>query len=303
VSADPDSLYAFRNNLVVTASAGTGKTFRLVALYSLLSLGLTSRGQRDATEASDPVVPSRIAATTFSRAAAAEIRERVERVLRAVAQDEFDASTLAYRAIFEMRAQATRSSSISSRSMRDRAEAALADLPHALIDTLHGLAGRIVRSSALDLGLSPGFAILDDEGARASTEAVVEEVLSQALARGEPGATLLLDAGGGLSATRLRVAALLDRADEEGVAISELACTDFVPAAREWMDKLVGLCRALCDPPSKVFAEPASAVLHLAAKWPVENDEELMAAALEALFKPRRPARPSGAEEAFFWFI
>src|SRR5260370_42200066 len=117
-------------------------------------------------------------------------------------------------AVVDAGAQKTRSPPIASNAMRARARAALEDLPYALIDTLHGLAGRIVRALALDLGMTPEYAVLDEEKARASVDAATEEVLSAAIARGERAAIDLLDAAGGLSMTRLRVAELLDRADE-----------------------------------------------------------------------------------------
>src|SRR3712207_3524065 len=66
-------IFAFRRNVVVAASAGTGKTHRLTALYVLLALGLTSMGAPDDRSAAEPVTPDRIVATTFSRAAAREI--------------------------------------------------------------------------------------------------------------------------------------------------------------------------------------------------------------------------------------
>lgn len=76
------TIYAFCRNVVVAASAGTGKTYRLTALYVLLALGFTSMGQGDERTPAPPIGPERIVATTFSRAAAAEIASRVERALR-----------------------------------------------------------------------------------------------------------------------------------------------------------------------------------------------------------------------------
>ena len=63
-------LYAFRRNVVLVASAGTGKTHALVGvlIHALLGVSELQRG---------PLDPARIAATTFSRKAAAEIRERL----------------------------------------------------------------------------------------------------------------------------------------------------------------------------------------------------------------------------------
>ena len=78
-------IFAFRRNVVVAASAGTGKTHRLTALYVLLSLGLTSMGQADDRTPAQPITPDRIVATTFSRAAAIEIARRIERALTALA--------------------------------------------------------------------------------------------------------------------------------------------------------------------------------------------------------------------------
>jgi ATP-dependent helicase/nuclease subunit A len=301
-----DDLYAFRTNLVVTASAGTGKTFRLVSLYALLALGLTSKGQSDDDRAAAPVPPSRIAATTFSRAAAAEIRERVERVLHSIARAKDDAATRPYLAVLAKRAEQTRSASLASRTMRDRAESALGELPHALIDTLHGLAGRLLRGSAFELGFSPGFEVLADEAARTSTDATVDDVLSRALERGDRGAVALLDAGGGLSMVRRRVGELLERADEEGVMPGELACTAFEPVARAWMERLGDVAGALAAERSKTFGEPAAAVAAAVQTWLRNTDaaprralEEQLVSAFEPLFTRRSPARPEAAELAF----
>src|SRR5262245_46019055 len=67
-SPHQEDLYAMPRNLVLAASAGTGKTHALVGVIVHLLLGARAGG---------PVHPSRIVATTFSRKAAAEIRTRV----------------------------------------------------------------------------------------------------------------------------------------------------------------------------------------------------------------------------------
>ena len=194
MSAADESLFAFRTNMVVTASAGTGKTFRLVTLYVLLTLGLSSKGQRDEDEPAPPIAPARIGATTFSRAAAAEIRERVERVLRAVANASHDGATAPYLTVLESRAKKTRSPLLASSVMRERARAAVDDLPHALIDTLHGLAGRVVRACALDLGITPAYGVLRGDGAHVDRRGDRRRPFDGALARGSVGRRLV-DAG------------------------------------------------------------------------------------------------------------
>jgi ATP-dependent helicase/nuclease subunit A len=306
LSTTDESLFAFRTNMVVTASAGTGKTFRLVTLYALLTLGLTSKGARDDDEAAPPVAPSRIAATTFSRAAAAEIRERVQRVLAAVASGSDDPKILPYLRVLESRAQRTRSPSIVSSAIRERAGAALEDLPHALIDTLHGLAGRLVRASALDLGIAPSYRVLDEDAARASVDLATEEVLSSALARRDRAPIDLLDAGSGLAMTRRRVAELLDRADEEGVGLDELSCADFAETATTWMGRLRDLCDGLVADGSKTLAEPALGAGAALRRWfegpRAAVSEADLCDAFVPLFERRSPARPSPAEAAFLAF-
>jgi hypothetical protein len=57
LSAIDATIFAFRRNVVVAASAGTGKTHRLTALYLLLTLGLTSMGQADERSPAPPGRP------------------------------------------------------------------------------------------------------------------------------------------------------------------------------------------------------------------------------------------------------
>ncbi|HEY3594476.1 MAG TPA: UvrD-helicase domain-containing protein [Polyangiaceae bacterium] len=298
-----DRLYAFRANLMIAASAGTGKTFRLASLYVLLALGLTSMGEDDDALAAAPLSPARIAATTFSRAAAAEIRERVERVLGAVASGEFSDATAAYRDVLAARVRKIDGPDLASNAMRERATTALRDLPNALIDTLHGLAARQVRASALELGVSPAFEILDEQDARISTEAAIEDVLSAALAEGEPAAMDLLDAGGGLGPMRARIADFLDRIDEEGAELNDLDLPDHASSARQMGRELHQLCTALVAAQSKSFGEHAAAATVALSRWEDGAVEAAdLSGALTPLFGVRSPSRPLPIEEAFTQF-
>ena len=60
------SLPGLERNAVIAASAGTGKTQMLTGIYLAYALGICNDGKKVSSE--------RIVATTFSRAAAAEIR-------------------------------------------------------------------------------------------------------------------------------------------------------------------------------------------------------------------------------------
>jgi ATP-dependent helicase/nuclease subunit A len=226
-----ETIFAFRRNVIVAASAGTGKTFRLVSLYALLTLGITSMGRRDDREAAPPISPELIGATTFSRSAAAEIRVRVERLLGAVATATFPRDLEAYARVLARRAERTGQPAIDSDVMRERARIALSRLPHALVDTLHGLAASIIRSSAFEIGMAPNFGVVDEDEGRRELALSVDEALTAALERGDRGARNLLEAAGGLARAREQIARLLERLDEEGLSIGELEVRDATPDA------------------------------------------------------------------------
>ena len=113
---DPD------HNVVLEASAGTGKTSVLVTRY----VNLLTRG----------VDPANILAITFTRKAAAEMRERIIRELRRAAeQSTFDRARWA--------------------AIRDR----LADIQ---ISTIDAFCLSLLREFPLEADLDPGFGMADE---------------------------------------------------------------------------------------------------------------------------------------------
>ena len=239
------TIFAFRRNVVVAASAGTGKTHRLTALYLLLTLGLTSMGQADDSAPAPPVSPDRLVATTFSRAAALEVSLRAERALDELAG--WDGSTPpAFDAVLRARAAAL-GRPLEIREIRHRAADALARFPAAKIDTLHGVAGRIVKRYALAIGLGPGARVLDEEEAQSLGDLAVDEALSAALVAGGERAYAargLLASTGGVSAARRRILRLVDRLDEEGLAPRDLAFADHVTQTRAQAARLARVAQA-----------------------------------------------------------
>ncbi|HEY4104379.1 MAG TPA: UvrD-helicase domain-containing protein, partial [Polyangiaceae bacterium] len=157
------SVPGLERNAVIAASAGTGKTQTLTSIYLCFALGLEDTGR--------PLSCERIAATTFSRAAAAEIRERLELRLRSLSSDQ---SRDPLRALAE-------SHGVSQRDLKERVAVTLRALPSATIDTLHGLALRLLRRHALELGLSESFVVLDEDQALTDAERVIDDTLSDAL--------------------------------------------------------------------------------------------------------------------------
>ncbi|WP_437666001.1 UvrD-helicase domain-containing protein [Sorangium sp. So ce1182] len=264
--AEGDALiYAFRRNVVVAASAGTGKTHRLTALYVLLTLGLTSLGRPDARAAAPPVSPDRIVATTFSRAAAREIAHRIERSLREIARWDGEAS-IPFADILRARQAAVGAGSgaaLPAAELRKRAEEALARLPAARIDTLHGVAKQIVDRHAIALGLSPAARILDEEEAQALSDLAVDEALSRALAEGgerAEAARALVAATGSVEAARSEVTRLLDRLDEDGLTPRRLALSDHAAEGRALSRELHRLAAESAALGSAAFREPAAAL-------------------------------------------
>jgi ATP-dependent helicase/nuclease subunit A len=161
-----------RNHVVLEASAGTGKTSVLVARYvNLLKAGID---------------PSNILAITFTRKAAAEMRERILHELRAAAANsEIDRARWV--------------------ELRDR----VGDIA---ISTIDAFCLSLLREFPLEADLDPGFDMADET----EVPRLIEEALDRALrtlthlAPTEPEIALVF-AQLGMSRTREGLASLLDR--------------------------------------------------------------------------------------------
>ena len=177
VTADPDrDARDFatdpRHNVVLEASAGTGKTSVLVWRFiNLLKAG---------------VDPGNILAITFTRKAAAEMRERIIRELKdAAARSEFD---------------------------RARWNEIRGRLDEIGISTIDAFCLSLLREFPLEADLDPGFDMADET----EVPRLVEEALDRSLrifaglAKAEPDVALVL-AQLGVSRTREGLASLLER--------------------------------------------------------------------------------------------
>ncbi len=257
-------------NAVVAASAGTGKTYFLTNSFVARVLGLAA-GAR-------PVSAERIVATTFSRAAALELRKRIEEKLVELADKGRAAldPALAERAL-EL--------GLAERTLIERAQRGLSELPGSLIDTLHGVAAWVLRRHALELDIVPNFNILDEQQASADVEALIEDALAAALEAGveeKRAALALIDSCRGLENTQAALGWLLERLDDDGLVADELGLGEEGRHARELARELARICASIAADAPSALTEPALALASLlAATAPAHGD---LSDALAVLF-------------------
>jgi len=243
VLLDPDQLYAFPKNLVLAASAGTGKTHALVGVVIQLLVGdrPPARGRGRA----QPLDPSRIVATTFSRKAAAEIRARVAHELDRLAHAP---ATSPY--VGSLRGAAADGRPLGDEDLRIRARRALGRLPTARFGTLHSFATGIVRAHAVELGLGPGFDLANEADARARADEAIARALEVRLATGPDDVRALADAAGGVDRLVVQLRRILTQLEEDGRPARDLAVPTTDAAAIEHaMKQLVEHAEALVSAP------------------------------------------------------
>jgi len=296
-----ETLYAFRRNLFVAASAGTGKTHRLTSLYALLTLGLTSMGETDPRRFAAPILPTRIVATTFSRAAATEIQERVEHLLVDFARGEPPPS---FAEIIAARL-ANANERPNDETLRRRATLALDALPRARIDTVHGVAHSLVRTYALDIGVPPNARIEDEDEAREIAGAAIDAAMASAL-EGAPetkeAARALLRAAGGLEWLREACRTLFDRMDEDGLETGAITVPNHEERVAEEVAELRRVARGCAEGSSS--RDLASASRDFLTMWggasvpAMTPDTERV---LETLFSVRKPtaSKATSADHEF----
>jgi ATP-dependent helicase/nuclease subunit A len=123
-------------NVIVTASAGTGKTTLLVERLVHLLL-----------RAGDPISLTDIVALTFMEKAAHEMKMRLRTRLQRLAAEPREAADI---------------TTLSAWQVRARANMALAEIDRSQIGTIHSFAAHLIRLYPVEAGVDPGF--ITDEG-------------------------------------------------------------------------------------------------------------------------------------------
>lgn len=273
-------LYAMPRNLVLAASAGTGKTHALVGVVVHLLVGGREGGAVD---------PSRIVATTFSRKAASEIRARVTSEVERLAVD--PASSVYAAGLREVMG-----ARVTDADLGKRAKKALARLPHARFGTLHSFATGIVQRYAVELGLGPGFELATEADARARTDDAIARALERRLAESPEVLRALAEAAGGIDRLVVSLRRVLVHLEEDGRSARDLRIDPNDGAIVEaQMRELLVHARAISAHPA---AEAAAR--ELASAWDAGDEQRIedAAAALTAL-----PARGKKTPELESFFV
>lgn len=288
--SDAARLFAFRRNAVITASAGTGKTFTLTGVTVHLLLGATELGEGSLRA---PLDPARLVATTFSRKAAAEIRARVASELERLS-DPTSAVGSPYFATLEEVVTGAGLEPWRAEHVALRARRALERLGRAEIGTLHGLARSVVARYALEAGFRRAPEIASEDEDIDARERAVEAALGAAFAADPSAARRLADTAGGTDALVSALSDTLASLVEEGAPPDALVIDD--RDARRIGESLEALSSAALALDSDRFAED---VARFGAARRI-GDAEGALAALASLIERDRPRKRSDAEEAFF---
>ncbi|MEX1048599.1 MAG: UvrD-helicase domain-containing protein [Akkermansiaceae bacterium] len=143
-------------NLLILASAGSGKTFQLGNRV----IGLVAGG----------VAPERIVALTFTRKAAGEFADSVLTKLAKLAVDEVDAAEL------------RKDLALPEADFGEALERVVRALPRCTLGTMDGFFSKVVRGFQYELGLTGGkFDLLEGPRAEAAADEILAAILGEAL--------------------------------------------------------------------------------------------------------------------------
>src|SRR6478735_2269518 len=185
-------------NILVEAGAGSGKTQMLA--------------NRMAAGVADGVYQvEHMAAVTFTRKAASELRGRFHLAL-------------------EARLASARKARAPEEQVR-RLQAALSNLERFFAGTIHSFCARLLRERPVESGVSPGFTELDEVQDLELRQRVWRDFISSARAAGDPDVAALLEADIKPKDLDSAFATICDNDDVEFVPGDE-ACPDTKPAAK-----------------------------------------------------------------------
>lgn len=194
---------------LVEAGAGSGKTTKLVDRITALLL----QGKAEIHQ---------IAAVTFTRKAAAELRERLQQRLE------------------------TEAVKADSPAAREKMRASLADIGQAFIGTIHSFCARMLRERPVESGLDPDFKEIEDAEAALSLETSWQDFVSEAFLRNDETLKKLYEFG--IEAKELKDLYLrLCQFRDVEAFVQDRAKPDLSYAQKE-LQKFLGVIRNLMPP-------------------------------------------------------
>jgi ATP-dependent helicase/nuclease subunit A len=192
--------------LLVEAAAGTGKTASLVGrMVELIATGRCEIG--------------RLAAVTFTRKAAAELRGRFS-------------------------ARLERETRASTGERGARLAGALANVERCFIGTIHSFCARLLRERPIEAGVDPGFEEIDEAADAVLRERAWEEFGAELFAAGDPRVVRLADIGIHLGQLKDSFQTFASYPDVEEWPAPEVRLGDLVPV-RQALERYLARIRAL----------------------------------------------------------
>lgn len=219
--------FALDENLVLAASAGTGKTHALVGV--IVNLVVCGESPAKAGARAEPLDPSRIVATTFSRKAAAEIHARVtrelERLASAPASSVYVDDLLTRADVSNLRGGPEGSVEVLALLSR-RAKRALSRMDAARFGTLHSFAMGLVREHAVELGFGAHLDLASEVDGRARMEDAVARSIERRLGADATAMFALAEASGGIDGLVDQLRRILVRLEEDGRSARDLSLVE-----------------------------------------------------------------------------
>lgn len=292
MSTDPLVPYRFRRNLVLAASAGTGKTHTLIGVLVHALLGRTA-----SDHAARDVRPEGVVATTFSRKAAAEIRGRLHGAIERLATSPESSPYFgALAAVSGELGVDPSAEAIAAAAARVRSS-----VSETTVGTLHSFASRVVRASASRAGFPPDLVVDDERAAGERRAKAIREALDLVLeTSARERIRRVVDVLGGIEHLEAWVDRRLEQLAERGVRATE------VVAANGDCDAIEEQIRALLERVSAVASDPKYevAAAALLGAWH-RGDARAVDEALSALGEIRKPSAKSitAAQSDFADFI
>ena len=152
---------------LIEASAGTGKTFNITGLYARLVLGASIAPGAPSYDAQQGLLPEGILVVTFTKAATAELKERIRLRLAQLTQTFVDGAPLLFNGEAEPFCAEVWSrvlaEGLDPAPLLAQLRLALATLDQAAISTIHSFCQRLLSEQAFEAGFDFGRTLLEDE--------------------------------------------------------------------------------------------------------------------------------------------